>query len=216
MLAILKAGGGYVPVDPVTPPDRLQAILEKLGDKFAGLILTSSDHHDRFSELAKEARVLAVDQPPLGNLEPVARTGVQCPSPVSTASPSNAAFVVFTSGSTGNPKCIVLEHQALCSSALAHGSLWGLGPHSRVLQFAAHTFDVSIGYIMVTLIKGGCVCISSDHDRVNNLAGAINKFNVNHANLTPTVSMYLNPDDLPELKLLAYVGEALRKTVVDK
>lgn len=216
MLAVLKAGGGCVPVDPLTPPDRIRSILGKMGERFAGLFLTSHFHRDRFSVLAQEARGLAVDQTLMDSLKPAPAAAIQRQSPLSTASPGNVAFVVFTSGSTGTPKGIVLEHRAFCSSALAHGSFWGLGPHSRVLQFAAHTFDVSIGDMFATLIHGGCVCIPSDHDRMNNLAGAINAFDINHANLTPTVSAHMSPEEVPGLKLLANVGEALSKTVMEK
>lgn len=216
MLAVLKAGGGCVPIDPLTPPGRLRDILGKMGERFVGLVLTSCSHHDRFSALVQEARVLAVDQNLMDSLKPVATAAMQRQPPLSTASPGNVAFVVFTSGSTGTPKGIVLEHQAFCSSALAHGSFWGLGPHSRVLQFAAHTFDVSIGDMFATLIHGGCVCIPSDHDRMNNLAVAINALNINHANLTPTVSAYMSPEEVPGLKLLANVGEALSKTVMER
>lgn len=159
MLAVLKTGGGCVPVDPLAPVARVRNIVAKMGHRFSGLVLSSALHQDRISSLTCDARVLAVDKTLLDNLTRAPALGLNSPSPVAMASPGNTAFVVFTSGSTGTPKGIVLEHQAFCSSALAHGSLWGLGPHSRVLQFAAHTFDVSMGDMFATLIHGGCVCI---------------------------------------------------------
>src|ERR1035438_854045 len=96
------------------------------------------------------------------------------------AVPTNSAFVVFTSGSTGNPKGIVLKHTSLCSSAREHDAFIGLSTHSRVLQFAVHTFDISIGDIFATLIHGGCVCMRSEHERMNNLSGTIQAMEVNH------------------------------------
>jgi acyl-coenzyme A synthetase/AMP-(fatty) acid ligase len=132
------------------------------------------------------------------------------------AVPTNSAFVVFTSGSTGNPKGIVLKHTSLCSSAREHDAFIGLSTHSRVLQFAVHTFDISIGDIFATLIHGGCVCMRSEHERMNNLSGTIQAMEVNHVSLTVTVVSYLRPEDVPSLKTLVVAGEPLTRKVVEK
>ena len=105
---------------------------------------------------------------------------------------------------------------ALCTSAREHGPFITLGNSSRVLQFAAYTFDISIGDIFVTLIHGGCICIPSEHDRMNNLAGAINSMNVNHANLTPTVASQIQPGDVKGLKVLVVAGEPMTREVVER
>ena len=62
---------------------------------------------------------------------------------------NNAAWVVYTSGSTGKPKGVVLQHRALCSSIQSHGAAFGVGRQSRVLQFASHTFDVTIQEVRI-------------------------------------------------------------------
>lgn len=208
MLAVLKAGGACVPTDPKHPTGRLQTILQCLGRNSANLVLTSAAHKDRLSAIG--CRVLIVDASQIAIL--TVADGLRN----STATPSTSAFVVFTSGSTGNPKGIVLEHSALCSSLLAHGSFIQLGTHSRVLQFAAHTFDISIGDIFGTLVHGGCVCIPSEYDRMNNLSGAIQHFRANHISLTTTVASYLQPEDVPSLKVLVVAGEPMTKTVVEQ
>jgi amino acid adenylation domain-containing protein len=205
-VAVLKAGGAFVPMDPKNPTGRLQTIMESLGDNSARLILTSNSHADRLKAIG--ASVLTVGPSQFSSLF----TGVSLhPSPVR---PSNAAVVVFTSGSTGNPKGIVIEHTSLCSSILEHGSFIRLNDQSRVLQFAAHTFDISIGDIFATLIYGGCVCIPSEHDKMNNLSGAIQTLKANHVSLTATVAGYLQPEDVPGLKVLVVAGEPMTRKVM--
>jgi len=210
MLAVLKAGGACVPMDPNNPIGRLQIIAQSLGETNANLILTSESHVDRLKAIGLP--VLAVGLTQFSNLFTDASLP---PSTASTASPENSAVVVFTSGSTGNPKGIVIEHQSLCSSLLEHGSFIRLDHSSRVLQFAAHTFDISIGDIFATLIYGGCICIPSEYDKMNDLSGAIQRLNANHISLTATVAGYLQPEDVPGLKILVVAGEPMTKKVIE-
>ncbi|KAH1656681.1 hypothetical protein KXX65_007037, partial [Aspergillus fumigatus] len=109
-----------------------------------------------------------------------------------------------------------LEHQALCTSSAAHGSAFGICRQSRVLQFAAYTFDVSIGDILTTLQRSGCVCVISDYDRVNNLAGAIRRMDANSVDLTTTVARHLDPSEVPSIRTLILGGEAVAYDVVKK
>jgi non-ribosomal peptide synthetase component F len=142
MLAVLKAGGACVPTDPKNPKGRLQTIVQSLGNNNANLILTSAVYADRLGAIGSTVLIVNSTMLDLLTSDVYLRNA--------TTTPANSAFIVFTSGSTGNPKGIALEHSALCSSVLAHGSFIQLGTHSRVLQFAAHTFDISIGDIFAT------------------------------------------------------------------
>ena len=136
--------------------------------------------------------------------------------PQSTSDPRNASFVIFTSGSTGNPKGIVIPHDAVCSSAAGYGKEMGIGPNSRVFQFSAYTFDVGVLDVLVTLIRGGCICIPSDEARINDLSGVINSTRANWAFLTPTVADLLSPAAVPGLKSLALGGEAISQRTADR
>lgn len=208
MLAVLKAGGACVPMDPKHPAGRMKTILDSLGANSANLIITSELYAASLREIGP--RILVVGPSLLPNL-PKDDGELR-----RMAGPANSAIVVFTSGSTGNPKGVVLEHKALCFSIREHGAFIRLGVDSRVLQFAAHTFDISIGDIFATLVHGGCVCIPSEDDRMNNLAGAMQAMNVNHVSLTTTVASYLPPEDVPSLKILVVAGEAMTRKVVEK
>jgi non-ribosomal peptide synthetase component F len=85
---------------------------------------------------------------------------------------------------------------------------------SGVLQFAAHACDVIISDICTTLIHGGYVCIPSEHDRMNNLAGATNSLNVTQVYSTTTLASQLHPDQVPDLRLLCVGGERVTEHVV--
>ncbi|KAG0648717.1 Nonribosomal peptide synthetase [Hyphodiscus hymeniophilus] len=212
MIAVLKAGGACVPLSPAHPISRLEGIIEDLGQACASVVLVSALSQRLFKETKP---TIVVDSSLFGTLRIDSISVVPIPTSIQVA-PHNVAFIITTSGSTGKPKEIVLEHAAICTSARDHGKMTKLGPHSRVLQFAAYTFDISLSDIFVTLIHGGTVCIPSEHDRMNNLVGAIENLNANHMSITASVVSHLSPQDLKRLKTLIVAGEAITRDVVDK
>lgn len=206
MLAVLKAGGGVVPLDATHPAEALEG---KVVDSGTHIVVASETRASIFESMVPY--VVAVGPQLLSQLPP-ASTPISIDSQVS---PTDPAFVMFTSGSTGKPKGVVLCHQALVSSAFAHGSALGLGPHTRFLQFAAHTFDNSLEEMFTTLIHGGCVCVPSEADRLGDLPGAIDRLDANFMDLTPTVAALLRPQEVPKIKGMAVGGEALTQEVLD-
>jgi amino acid adenylation domain-containing protein/non-ribosomal peptide synthase protein (TIGR01720 family) len=204
MLAVLKAGGGCVPLDATHPKT---AIETRVVDAGAQVVLVSLKRAHIFEDIVPH--VIPISPSLLDQLPKVGFGNC------TTVQPINPSFVIFTSGSTGQPKGVVLEHRAIVTSANAHGSALGIGPQTRFLQFAAYTFDNSLEEIFTTLMRGGCVCVPSDDDRLNNLVGAINKLNANFMDLTPTVAALLQPSDVPTIKAMAVGGEALTRKVVE-
>ncbi|WYZ36349.1 hypothetical protein EsH8_XIII_000001, partial [Colletotrichum jinshuiense] len=204
-MAILKAGAACVAIDPTHPIGRLQTII---GEVKATMVLTSAGEKDIFRGIFEDDMIVTP--------ELLSADMSNQPTPtLSPVNPEDPAFVVFTSGSTGKPKGIILSHRSISTSSAAHGQILGIGPGSRVLQFSAYTFDISIQDVFTTLARGGCVCVISYSDRVNNLAGAINSLSVNFAGLTPTVASLLYPGDVPTLRTLALAGEALTKSNIE-
>ena len=204
MLGVLKAGGAFVALDPMHP---MPAIEMRIQDTQARVVLTSPCYVTMFAGMGVHA--VSIDQVFLDRLQPLQR-------PTSSpAKPHDPCCVIYTSGSTGKPKGVVLEHKALVTSSHAHGSALGVNQDTRFLQFASYTFDNNLEEIFTTLQRGGTVCVPSDQDRLNDLAGAVSRLGANFMDLTPTVATYLNPAEMPTIKSVALGGEALTKAVLE-
>ncbi|KAJ5295917.1 hypothetical protein N7508_010738 [Penicillium antarcticum] len=205
-MAVMKAGGACVNLDPAHPQARLETIVK---DAQAIVLLTNFRHANILAN-SVPLRTVAVTEDFIYSL--AGWSSLNLPS----LTPRNAAYVVFTSGSTGKPKGIIISHGSLCSSSKAHGTRWDIGPGTRLMQFAASTFDVSCADIFTTLQRGGCICVPSDEQRMNDLSGAISKFQCNWAFLTPTVAALLEKDTIPSLKMLVLGGEASTRDTIAK
>lgn len=209
MLGILKAGGGYVPLDPAHPRARLEYIIGQTG---AQLILSSPSQSHIFNDLSN-VKTFVIDPTFFRKQQNV--NGFDN-SAYSQAKPTNVAYVLYTSGSSGDPKGVVIEHGAISKSIIEHGNIFGHNTVDgiRVLQFCSYTFDVSVVDIFTTLAYGGCICVPSEYDRLYNLPQIINDMQVDLVILTPTVAKLLNPAEVPNLKVLAMTGEVLSSELV--
>jgi amino acid adenylation domain-containing protein len=204
MLATLKAGGAFVPIDPSHPEARRRALLEEID---AQLLLVSPTTAASCKGLGP--RIFEVSPASLASL--ALRhddSGIDSTTLVWPATPENAAYAIFTSGSTGKPKTIVVEHRALCTSIVGHGRGYGMDENSRVLQFSNYTFDATISEIITTLIVGGTVCVPSETQRLSTLASFMRELNVTVAMLTPSFANTIRPEEVPRLKSIVLGGEA--------
>ncbi|CAI7662043.1 unnamed protein product [Penicillium glandicola] len=207
LLAILKAGGAFVLLDPTQPMQRLQGIC---ADLKPSLIVASPEHRASAATIvsniivASDGELLA---PGMDELDTYRRVEI---------GPRNAAYVVFTSGSTGKPKGVVIEHRSLCTTAAAMRRHSPMNSNTRMFQYASHAFDVSVLDLMVCLMAGGCLCIPSATDRQNRLLESLNEFQANFVALTPTVTRILQPERLKFLKTLNVGGEALSASDVQR
>ncbi|KAI9044894.1 nonribosomal peptide synthase [Aspergillus affinis] len=196
MLAVIKAGGAFVLVDPIHPPQRLKQMSDQVA---APLALESASCVSLAPNIVPKWLVIE---------EAYSRLKEKDHSlPMVPVSPFHALYVVFTSGSTGKPKGAVMTHSGYASSACHISAPIQLSPESRVLQFASYAFDVSVSDHLLTLLAGGCICIPSPTER--DLATAINKMQVNWACLTPSVARTIRPARVPGLQHLVLAGEAV-------
>jgi len=155
-LAVLKAGGAYVPLDPQFPPDRLDFILRDTG---APLVLAESTVLDKLPELDGEVIVLDRSWEEI-DLEP----DEPLPSAVTV---SNLAQVYYTSGSTGQPKGVLVTHEGWSNIITWHGRYFGLTPEDRAAQFGAVAFDACAWELWTNLAAGASVHLMDDETRMS-------------------------------------------------
>ncbi|MCI0601279.1 MAG: amino acid adenylation domain-containing protein, partial [Beijerinckiaceae bacterium] len=148
ILGILKAGGGYLPLDPAYPKDRLAFMIEDAG---AAVLLTQEHLLPVLPETA--AQILCLDRDAsLWESEP---DGELPPS----GSPTNLAYVIYTSGSTGKPKGVMVTQANLCNLVQAQARGYALTASDRVLQFSSISFDQAAEEIFATWLSGAALVL---------------------------------------------------------
>ncbi|KQW93464.1 hypothetical protein ASC94_12565 [Massilia sp. Root418] len=152
LLAVLKAGAAYVPLDPSHPPQRLAWMLEDSG---AAILLTQSSL--QVSLPPARATVLA-DMP--GLPDPVGASADSDANPDIPLCDASLAYLIYTSGSTGHPKGVTVPHGALAAHLQAMSAFHGLAPADRVLLFSSICFDAAADQLWAPLLSGAAVVIA--------------------------------------------------------
>ncbi|MEM7354925.1 MAG: amino acid adenylation domain-containing protein, partial [Acidobacteriota bacterium] len=150
MLAILRAGAAYVPLDPLYPRERMAFILAECG---AAAVLTLERLVDDLPPL--EVPVLQVDRDWAGIPR---RQAAVWPEPAV----GQLAYVIYTSGSTGRPKGVAIAERALTTYALDAAAQLAIRPSDRMLQFASISFDTSAEEIFPTLVRGATLRLRTE------------------------------------------------------
>lgn len=142
LLAVLKAGGAYLPLEPTNPKDRLSFVLE---DAQAKLVITQSTQREKLPD--------SVPQELLDNLSALDVEPAEAPE--HDGDTSSLAYVIYTSGSTGKPKGCLIEHRAAVRLFEATARTFGFGDQDVWTMFHSVAFDFSVWEIWGALIYGG-------------------------------------------------------------
>ncbi|MEU3895243.1 amino acid adenylation domain-containing protein [Streptomyces sp. NPDC045251] len=172
-LATLKAGAMYLPVEPGTPRHRLLSCAE---EACCTAVLTRRGTVDLFA--GSSAAVVAVQGDPADE-DPA--------SPVPSAvDGTDGAYIIYTSGSSGAPKGVRVDHAPLARLCEEINTRYGIGPGDRVLQMAAVSFDTSIEQILVTLLHGAALVLPDQLWAPSDFADRLTAHGVTVMDLTPS------------------------------
>lgn len=198
ILGVMKAGSAYVPLDPHEPTSRLKAIMND-----AGLTSLVTQRDFKAYLPAHPASVLFLDDLD-HDLE-----GVPSASSIEAGGLDDLAYMIYTSGSTGAPKGVLVPHRGIVNLAASQIPVFDLTPTSRVLQFAAPTFDASVSEIVTTLLAGATlVVVPSTDPRNGDVRRLLRDFEITTVTLPPSLLAVLEPADFPALRVVVSAGEA--------
>ncbi|MEU5957810.1 amino acid adenylation domain-containing protein [Streptomyces sp. NPDC047525] len=182
LLAVLKAGAAYLPVEPGVPDCRIGTFAEETG---CAAVVTSAADRDRFDVLGLPVvDPLATD----GDVDSVGATGSGGATDFvgTEVEGSDCAYVIYTSGSTGAPKGVRVNHASVAYLLREINERYGIGPSDRVLQFAAVTFDTSVEQILVTLLHGATLVLPDRVWAPSEFASQLVAYGVTVMDLTPS------------------------------
>ncbi|MEM1170262.1 MAG: amino acid adenylation domain-containing protein [Cyanobacteria bacterium P01_H01_bin.35] len=207
LLGILKAGGAYLPLDPNYPSERLAYMLEDSG---ISVLLTSERLVEQLP--SNNVRAIYLDSP-----QAILASKSQ-ENTDNRAKPDNLAYIIYTSGSTGKPKGVMVTHQGLCNLAKTQIKMFYLQQNSRILQFASLSFDASIWEIVMSLCSGARLYMgTSESLRPGpDLIELLQKQEITHVTLPPSVLATLKKQDLPRLQNIIVAGETCTKDLLEE
>ncbi|WP_051767620.1 hybrid non-ribosomal peptide synthetase/type I polyketide synthase [Amycolatopsis vancoresmycina] len=195
MLAVQRAGGAYLAIDPDYPGKRIAYLLDDAEPALlvsTGAIAADLPAHDRPVVL-------------LESLEPAG------PPPAGPrADLQNPAYVIYTSGSTGRPKGVAVTHAGLAALAADQAARFAAGPGDAILQFASPSFDASVLDLAMGLTTGARLVLTAADRRLPGpaLTALLNDRAITHLHVPPSVLAFLEPGEVPAGMAVIVGGEA--------
>ncbi|KAM3115391.1 amino acid adenylation domain-containing protein [Phormidesmis sp. 146-33] len=205
ILAVLKAGGAYLPLDPDYPSDRLAFMLADA--QIVGLV-TQRDLQSRLPSYSGSIVCLDADWSAIA--------ACSTTNPASSVTLDHLAYVIYTSGSTGQPKGVLLTHRGLANLSQAQQQTFRLSSDSRILQFASFNFDASVWELVMAWRSGATLYLGRSDQRLpgSPLQQFLQTHAITHATLPPSALAALSPSNLPALHTLIVAGETCPAALV--
>lgn len=218
ILASLKTGAAYVPIDPNYPLDRVKFILE---DTNAGVVLTNDIHKKKLetivsaevfkkvdalhAKVSKSITILVIDNQNLFNK----LLTLPVHKPTTALTENSLAYIIYTSGTTGNPKGVMVEHQSVMNTILALSSVYDFSKGKKSTAFTSYIFDVSVSEIFVPLLRGATLYLLSEKVKADPvlLSQYVISNNINYLYLPPVVLANLPRIEYKSLQAVLYAGE---------
>ncbi|WP_051250928.1 non-ribosomal peptide synthetase [Paenibacillus harenae] len=210
MLAVMKAGAAYLPVDPDYPADRIRYLLK---DSRTPLLL------------ARASAIQAADYEFSGsilNLESEDSYDADDSNPEWTVLPQDLAYVIYTSGTTGEPKGVMIEHQSIANSVKWRRAEFGFGPEDKALQIMSFAFDASVSSLFTPLASGAVSYLVPKEEAKDPAAlkKYVSDLKITHLNcvssLFGTIIHLLEPDEAVSLRQITLGGEPVSGGLVEQ
>ncbi len=200
MLAVLKAGGAYIPLDPEIPAERVNFIME---DANAKLLITSDEILERIGSQLNPNPIFNIDHQ-FTELDTFPSTKPE----ETNRSDNNLCYIIYTSGTTGKPKGVLLEHRNVANYICGAQAIYPITQTDRALQGFSVSFDASVEEIWVPFSVGATLVIGTFKimRSGDQFASILNKLNITFLSCAPTLLSMVR-EDIPKLKILIFGGE---------
>jgi amino acid adenylation domain-containing protein len=216
VLAVFKAGGVYLPIEPHFPAERIATTLNRAGCR---LVLTEPG-----SAATLDEAVAAVPGIEVMHLDAVYAEGHPDGDLGVPVDAGRLAYIYFTSGSTGTPKGAMCEHSGMLNHLLAKVVDLEIAPNAVVAQTAPQCFDISLWQLVSALLVGGHTVIV-EQDAILDVARFVDRIDTGRVEVLQVVPSYLevvlsylerHPRELPHLRCVSATGEALKTELVQR
>lgn len=210
MLAVLKSGAAYMPINPDYPDERIDYMI---ADSNCQLLLVNEGLS--YENKNVEKLIIKIDPAKHENFEKIVPFE-------SKNEPDDLAYVIYTSGSTGKPKGVMIKHASICNTLLWRKNAYHFDKSFSVLQIPSFAFDSSVEDIFTPLISGAKLVMvnqSNSHFNVPLMKELIEKENINHMLVVPSFyNVLLNdiPEHLKNFKVVTVAGEGFSTELVKK
>ena len=201
LLAIIKCGSAFLPLDPRTPYKRAAQIMTEAQVR---LVLSMSSFKDAH-QLPNGKKVVAVDQ----QLQPTSRRATEN---VRTKG-SDLAYAVFTSGTTGTPKGVLVTRENITSNIETLSRTYPTTNDAKLLQSCSPAFDVSVFEIFFTWHQGMCLVSSRNDVLFRSMEAFICATKITHLSLTPSVADVIERRKVPNVRFMVVAGEPIKAKV---
>lgn len=213
MIAILKSGNAYIPLDPSYPIDRINYILN---DCSAEYLITKSDFNiNEINEQNPNCKIIIYkDEDENFNNELKDNLNINIENKRSNLC-NQLAYAIYTSGTTGVPKGVKISHSSICNLIKAESLIYNIQPDDRILQGFSIAFDASLEEIWMAFFSGASLVIASEEVMKSGpeITTFLNENKVSIFSTVPTLLSILE-EDVPTLKLLILGGEVCTKELI--